>query len=144
MRIRLEQSEDHIAVERLTLAAFKTFVFPDGSKPERPNEHYLAHIMRGAPAFAPKLDFVGEIDGEVVANIMYTKSKVVRADGSEVITLTFGPVSVKPELHGQGLAARLSGTASTERVSLATAQSSSWGTPVTIRASGSELQATLA
>jgi predicted N-acetyltransferase YhbS len=103
MNIRLERSEDYIAVEQLTLAAFKTFVFPDGSKPERPNEHYLAHIMRGVDAFVPELDFVGEQDGEIVASIMYARSKVVRPDGSELATLTFGPVSVKPELQGQGL-----------------------------------------
>jgi predicted N-acetyltransferase YhbS len=103
MNIRLERPEDYIAVERLTLAAFKTFSFPDGSRPERPDEHYLVHLMRDVEAFVPELDFVGEDDGEIVTNIMFTKSKVVRPDGSELSTLTFGPVSVKPELHGRGL-----------------------------------------
>jgi predicted N-acetyltransferase YhbS len=103
MIIRLEQPSDYHAVERLTLAAFKTFTFPDGSKPPHTDEHYLAHIMRSIPAFVRELDFVGEIDGEIACNIMYTESKVARPDGSELKTLTFGPVSVKPELHGQGL-----------------------------------------
>jgi predicted N-acetyltransferase YhbS len=107
MNIRPEQPEDRIAVERLTLAAFKTFTFPDGSKPERPSEHYLAHILRGAAVFVKELDFVGEADGEIVASIMFTKSKVFRPDGSETPALTFGPVSVKPELHGQGLGGEL-------------------------------------
>jgi predicted N-acetyltransferase YhbS len=103
MKIRLENAGDHIAVERLTLAAFKTFVFSDGSKPPHTDEHYLAHIMRDVAAFVPELDFVGEEDGEIVANIMYTKSKIIRLGGSDLETLTFGPVSVKPELHGKGL-----------------------------------------
>jgi predicted N-acetyltransferase YhbS len=103
MKIRQERPGDHVAVERLTLAAFETFTFPDGSRPECVNEHYLVHIMRDVAVFVPELDFVGEIDGEIVANIMFTKSTVVRPDGSVLETLTFGPVSVKPELHSQGL-----------------------------------------
>jgi predicted N-acetyltransferase YhbS len=105
--IRLEQPGDYAAVERLTLAAFKTFTFADGSRPPQTDEHYLVHIMRDVPAFVPELGFVGEVDGEIVANIMYTKSRVVRPDGSKVETLTFGPVSVKPELHGKGLGAAI-------------------------------------
>jgi predicted N-acetyltransferase YhbS len=107
MIIRLEEPNDYLAVERLTLAAFKTFTFSDGSKPSYPNEHYLAHIMRDAAAFVPELGFVGELDSEIVANIMYARSKVIRPDGSTLATLTFGPVSVKPELHGQGLGAEI-------------------------------------
>jgi predicted N-acetyltransferase YhbS len=107
VNIRLEQPDDYLAVERLTLAAFKTFTFPDGSRPPHTDEHYLVHIMRDVPAFVPELDFVGEIDGEIVANIMYTKSRIVRPDGLELATLTFGPVSVKPDLHGKGLGAEI-------------------------------------
>ncbi|MDR2469442.1 MAG: N-acetyltransferase [Tannerella sp.] len=103
LHLRLEQPDDCTVVERLTLAAFKTFVFPDGSKPPHTDEHYLVHIMRDVAAFVPELDFVGEVNGEIVANIMYTKSKVIRPDDSELETLTFGPVSVKPERCGQGL-----------------------------------------
>jgi predicted N-acetyltransferase YhbS len=107
MNIRLESAEDYVAVERLTLAAFKTFTFHDGSRPPYTDEHYLVHIMRDVSTFVPELDFVGEMNDEVVANIMYTKSKVVRPDGSALETLTFGPVSVKPELHGNGLGAEI-------------------------------------
>jgi predicted N-acetyltransferase YhbS len=106
MKIRLERPEDHRAVEHLTLAAFNTFTFPDGSKPERVQEHYLAHIMRGAAAFVPELDFVGEFDGEIIANIMFTKS-AVRLDGNRLETLTFGPVSVKPKLQNHGFGTKI-------------------------------------
>jgi predicted N-acetyltransferase YhbS/uncharacterized protein YdhG (YjbR/CyaY superfamily) len=107
MNIRLEAPADYAAAERLAFAAFETFTFPDGSKSPQITEHYLAHIMRGSAAFVPELDFVGELDGDLVANIMYTKSKIVRPNGDELETLTFGPVSVAPELHNQGLGAEI-------------------------------------
>jgi predicted N-acetyltransferase YhbS len=113
MTLRLETPADYAVVERLTFAAFETMELPGRT---RTNEHYLAHTMRGAAAFVPELDFVGESiangdaanpGGEIVANIMYTRSKIVRPNGGEVETLTFGPVSVKPELHNRGLGAEI-------------------------------------
>jgi uncharacterized protein YdhG (YjbR/CyaY superfamily) len=38
---------------------------------------------------------------------MYTRSKIVRPNGDETATLTFGPVSVKPELHNRGFGAEI-------------------------------------
>jgi predicted N-acetyltransferase YhbS len=51
----------------------------------------------------PELDFVAVVDGEVVGNIMYSKSKVVSEDGAETETLTFGPLAVKPEMQKRGI-----------------------------------------
>ena len=36
-------------------------------------EHYLVHIMREHEDFLPELDFVLELNGEVIGNVMYTK-----------------------------------------------------------------------
>ncbi|GHV41387.1 N-acetyltransferase [Clostridia bacterium] len=99
LHITLENPDDYKAVERLTFAAFETMELPGRT---RTDEHFLAHIMRDRPAFVPELDFIGTIGGEIIANIMYTKSKIIRPDGSETATITFGPVSVKPELHRNG------------------------------------------
>ncbi|GHU47115.1 N-acetyltransferase [Spirochaetia bacterium] len=99
LRITLEQPDDYKAVERLTFAAFETMELPGRTGT---NEHFLAHIMRDTEAFIPELDFIGTIDSEIVANIMYTKSKIVRPDGSETVTVTFGPVSVRPERQRSG------------------------------------------
>jgi predicted N-acetyltransferase YhbS len=104
MNIRLETPADYAAVEWLTFEAFETMTLP---RRTATCEHYLAHLMRGAAAFVPELDFVGEADGEIIANIMYTKSKIVRPRGSLLETLTFGPVSVTPRLHKRGLGAQI-------------------------------------
>lgn len=50
----------------------------------------------------PELDFVLELDGEVIGNIMYTKSKLVSENGTEKEILTFGPVSILPEYQRAG------------------------------------------
>jgi predicted N-acetyltransferase YhbS len=107
MIISLETPNDYKAVERLTFEAFKTFHSPYLPPRDLPDEHYLVHIMRGCSAFIRELAFVGRQDGEIIANIMYTKSRVVRPNGNATPTLTFGPVSVKPEFQNQGYGAEI-------------------------------------
>ena len=65
-------------------------------------EHYLVHIMRGHEDFIPELDFVIEVDGQIVGNIMYTKSKLTDEGGTEKEIVTFGPVSILPKYQGKG------------------------------------------
>ena len=65
-------------------------------------EHYLVHIMREHEDFIPDLDFVAELGGEVIGNIMYTKAKLTDENGKVKEILTFGPLSVKPEYQRQG------------------------------------------
>jgi virginiamycin A acetyltransferase len=98
--LRPEQPDDYSAVEKITHEAFKTAAHARG------DEALLAHKLRGIPAFVPQLDFVAEVCGDVVGNIMYTKSKVA-GDGGEWETLTFGPLSVLPAYQRQGIGAAL-------------------------------------
>ena len=65
-------------------------------------EHYLVHIMRGHEDFIPELDFVIEVDGQTVGNIMYTKSKLTDEGGTEKEIVTFGPVSILPKYQRKG------------------------------------------
>jgi predicted N-acetyltransferase YhbS len=102
--IRIERQADYEAVEQLTFAAFETMELPGRT---HTNEHFLAHLLRSAPDFVPELDFVVEQNGEIIGNIMYSKCAVIRPDGTETEALVFGPVSVKPELHRQGVGAML-------------------------------------
>jgi predicted N-acetyltransferase YhbS len=102
--LRLEQPSDYHTVEKITCQAFSTA--PSASK----DEALLAHKLRNIPVFVPELDYVAEIDGKVVGNIMYTRSKVVSDhtdQPAEWETLTFGPVSVLPEVQRRGVGSAL-------------------------------------
>jgi predicted N-acetyltransferase YhbS len=104
LAIRLERPNDYKAVEQLTFAAFETMELPGRT---HTNEHFQAHLLRTDEAFASELDFAAELDREIVSNILYSKCKILRPDGAETAALVFGPLSVKPELHGQGIGSLL-------------------------------------
>ena len=97
INIRHETPEDYRKVEEVTREAFWNLYCP-GCK-----EHWLVHNLRKHPDCLPELSFLIECDGRIVGSIFYSKSKVVSNDGTETETLTFGPVSILPELHRQGL-----------------------------------------
>lgn len=58
--------------------------------------------MRQHKDFIPELDFVIELDGQVIGNIMYTKARLVDRDGTEKEILTFGPLCIVPEHQRKG------------------------------------------
>ena len=86
--IRNEKKEDWEVVETLTRQAFYNIYVPGCG------EHYLVHIMREHEDFIPELDFVLELNGDVIGNIMYTKAKLIDENGISKDILTFGPVSI--------------------------------------------------
>ena len=94
--IRNEKKEDQELVERITRQAFYNLYVPGCV------EHYLVHIMREHEDFIPELDFVLELDGQVIGNIMYTKAKLTDENGTEKEILTFGPVSIHPAYQRMG------------------------------------------
>ena len=94
--IRNEKESDYSIVEEITRKAFYNRYTPGCF------EHYLVHIMRNHEDFIPELDFVAELDGQVIGNIMYTKAKLVDESGFEKEILTFGPISVLPEYQRNG------------------------------------------
>ena len=63
MVIRNETAGDYTAVETLTRRAFYNIYIPGCV------EHYLVHCMRGHAVFLPELDFVLELDGQVIGMI---------------------------------------------------------------------------
>lgn len=94
--IRNEKKEDWELVERITRQAFYNLYVPGCV------EHYLVHIMREHEDFIPELDFVLELGGQVIGNIMYTKAKLTDENGTEKEILTFGPVSIHPAYQRMG------------------------------------------
>lgn len=89
--IRRETEADYRAVEELHRNAFWNVHVPGCC------EHYLAHVLRKHPDFIPELDLVYELDGEIVGNVMYTKSELLEEGGNSTGILTFGPIGVAPE-----------------------------------------------
>lgn len=94
--IRNEKKEDWEVVETLTRQAFYNIYVPGCG------EHYLVHIMREHEDFIPELDFVLELNGDVIGNIMYTKAKLIDENGISKNILTFGPVSILPAYQRMG------------------------------------------
>ena len=94
--IRREEQKDWEIVENITREAFYNLYVPGCV------EHYLVHIMRKHEDFIPELDFVLELNGHVIGNIMYTKAKLIDENGIEKEILTFGPVSILPAYQRMG------------------------------------------
>lgn len=99
--IRNEVESDYKTMEDITRKAFWNLYTPGC------NEHYLVHIMRPHKDFIPELDLVIELDGRIIGNIMYTKTKLVDEAGEERNILTFGPVCVLPEYQRMGYGKKL-------------------------------------
>ncbi len=96
INIRNETEKDYKIVEQITRKAFYNLYVPGCA------EHYLVHIMRQHEDFIPELDFVIELDGKVIGNIMYTKAKLKDESGFEKEILTFGPVCITPSHQRKG------------------------------------------
>ena len=96
LNIRNERELDYQIVEDITRKAFYNVYVPGCM------EHYLVHIMREHEDFIPELDFVIELDGQIVGNIMYTKAKLTDEGGTEKEIVTFGPVSILPKYQRKG------------------------------------------
>ena len=99
--IRNEQETDRKIVEDITRKAFYNLYIPGCV------EHYLVHHMRGHEDFIPELDFVAELDGQVIGNIMFTRAKLTDEQRMEKDILTFGPLCIVPEHQRNGLGKKL-------------------------------------
>ena len=98
---RLETKIDYYEVENLTREAFWN-VYQPGC-----DEHYIIHIMRDDKDVVKALNYVCELDGEIVGHIFYTHTKII--DDNNVIhpVLSFGPISVHPDVQKTGIASSL-------------------------------------
>ena len=101
MTIRLETKDDYRNVENLTREAFWN-VYRPGCM-----EHYVLHCYRDDPAFVPELDFVMELDGELIGQVIYVRSEIDCDDGRKVPIMTFGPIGIAPAYKRQGYGKKL-------------------------------------
>lgn len=94
--IRLEEKKDYWAVENLTREAFWNVYRPGCF------EHYVLHCYRAREDFVKDLDFVMEIDNEIMGHVMYARAKIQLDNGKAISIMTFGPISILPKYQRQG------------------------------------------
>jgi len=104
--IRAEEEKDRREVEVLLRKAFwredRIPAIGVGA-----TEHYMVHRMRGNEGI-PELTFVAERDGKIVGYVIYTKgSYILKADGTKLDVLNFGPLGVLPGYQNQGVGSAL-------------------------------------
>ena len=99
--IRNETEKDFRAVENLVREAFWN-VYRPGCL-----EHYVIHVLRDDPAFVKELDFVMELDGRLIGQNMFMKTRIDADDGRQIEVLTMGPIGITPELKRQGYGKKL-------------------------------------
>ena len=99
--IRLENKEEHRAVENLVREAFWNVYRPGCS------EHFVIHVLRDDPAFVKELDFVMIEDGQLIGQNMFMRTIINADDGRVIPVLTMGPIGITPELKRQGYGKKL-------------------------------------
>ena len=106
INLRQEEPKDYHQVNLLTRKAF----WSDTSRRLTGlgcDEHYLTHTLRKSVEFIPELDYVAEVDGKIVGNIMFSTAFVEKYDGSRHNVISFGPLSVLPEYQKKGVGTAL-------------------------------------
>lgn len=94
--IRNEQEKDFRTTENLVRESFWN-VYRPGCQ-----EHYVLHCMRSDPAFVSELDFVMELDGEMIGQVVYVRSQIDCDDGRKIPVMTFGPICIAPRYKRKG------------------------------------------
>jgi putative acetyltransferase len=95
-QIRPEHSEDAAIIREVITATFAVAEHSDGT------EGAIVEALRAAGALSASL--VATVDGEVVGHVAFSP---VTLDGADLGWYGLGPVSVRPDLQGQGIGAAL-------------------------------------
>lgn len=94
--IRGEQPSDFRKVEEMTRDSFWNVYRPGCT------EHYVLHCFRNSPDFVPELDYVMEMDGEIIGQIIFVHAHVDTDDGKKLPVMTFGPVCIANKYKRKG------------------------------------------
>lgn len=95
--IEIERPEDYSATENLTREAFWN-VYRPGCV-----EHYILNKYRSREDFVHELSLCMRAAGRIVGHVMYSRAKIDLDSGAVMPIMTFGPISILPELQRQGL-----------------------------------------
>ena len=94
--IRLERKEEYKEVENLVRESFWN-VYRPGCL-----EHYVLNQLREDDAFVPELDFVMEMNGQIIGQNMFMHAEINADDGRTIPIMTMGPICITPELKRKG------------------------------------------
>ena len=97
INIRLEKKKEYRKVENLVRESFWN-VYRPGCL-----EHYVLNQLRNDPAFVPELDFVMELDKELIGQNMFMNATIKADDGRDIPIMAMGPICIAPELKRKGL-----------------------------------------
>lgn len=94
--IRLERKEECREVENLVRESFWN-VYRPGCL-----EHFVLNQLRDDEAFVPELDFVMELDGQIIGQNMFMRAEIKADDGRVIPIMTMGPICITPDLKRKG------------------------------------------
>ena len=96
IKIRLEKKEEYREVENLVREAFWN-VYRPGCL-----EHFVLNRLRNNPDFIAELDYVMELNGKLIGQIVFMKAVLKADDGRDIPIVTMGPICITPELKRKG------------------------------------------
>ena len=100
MKIRLENENDYLEVEKLVRNSFWNVYRPGAY------EHFIVHNLRGNKRFINKLAYVIEDDGKIIGHINYSKGEILYGNES-VSAVILGPISIDINSQNRGLGSKL-------------------------------------
>lgn len=104
MQLRPETPQDYGKIFNFVQTAFATAHIKDGT------EQDYVNMLRQSPNYLPNLTLMGELDGELTAYIMFTKTYVKNGDNMYE-ALLLAPVAVAIEHRNRGLGSDMIKTA---------------------------------
>lgn len=99
--IRNEEEKDYRTVEELVRESFWNVYRPGCC------EHYVLNRYRSDPDFIPELDFVMELNGKIIGQVIYVRSQIECENGQKIPVMTFGPICIAPEYKRRGVGKKL-------------------------------------
>ena len=100
MKIRLENEDDYIEVEKLVRDSFWNVYRPGAY------EHFIVHNLRNDESFVSKLAYVIEDGGKIIGSINYSKGKIVY-ENETVPAVILGPIAIGKDCQNHGLGSKL-------------------------------------
>ena len=100
MKIRLEEEDDYLEVEKMVRDSFWNIYRPGAF------EHFIVHQLRDDESFIRNLAYVIEEDGKIIAHICYSKG-YLQFENQREDAVVLGPVAIAKDYQNQGLGTKL-------------------------------------